>query len=203
MQKHNSGIRKHDLRLAMLFFFGLIIVAGMMVAATPVQAGVCGMVVTPTGEDEFWPCPNQPNVPQAPPEPDVWGAIAVSPTSLVWGSSWNYDSMEEAESNALKQCQSTSEGKDCKIALNVADVCVALVMSLPENIYVTGGPTGATNFATGNAMLKCKRAGGKACAVITSFCADGINHVLKGSTSFSHGNPVFTPSGQSSSLRRQ
>jgi hypothetical protein len=39
-------------------------------------------------------------------------------------------------------------------------------------------PTGATNFASGNATLQCQRAGGHSCQIAVSFCADGINHVV-------------------------
>jgi len=84
----------------------------------------------------------------------------------------------------------------------VADVCVSLAESFTQKIYVIGGPTGATNFADGNALLKCQRAGGRACSVAVSFCADGVNHALKGHTVLSNGNPIFMPS-RGQPFRRQ
>jgi len=200
MNERNSGIHIRRAWPATPFLLCLLTVLGVFAAVRPAQAQPCGMVATSTG-DEFWPCPNQPSRTQSPPEPDVWGAIAVSPTTLVWGTSWNYKSKEEAAAMALKQCQSTTGVKDCKVALKVADVCTALVLSRAEKLYVIGGPAGALNFATANGMLKCQRAGGRTCAIATSFCADGDNHVLKGNSIISNGNPIFVPPGQSTALR--
>ncbi|MBZ5606068.1 MAG: DUF4189 domain-containing protein, partial [Acidobacteriia bacterium] len=75
-----------------------------------------------------------------PPLPDVWGAIAVSPSALVQGHSWNYKSEEEARQRALKECAASTVAKDCKVVVTVADVCVALAISKPERIYTIGGP---------------------------------------------------------------
>jgi hypothetical protein len=117
--------------------------------------------------------------PAPPPLPDVWGAIAVSPSSLDYGSSWNFKSEKDAAARAMQECQKSTGAKDCKVAVTVADVCVALAMSKPDKIFAIGGPTGAANYASGNATLHCQRAGGKSCAIITSFCADGIRHETK------------------------
>jgi len=115
----------------------------------------------------------------ASPLPDVWGAIALSPSTLDYGTSWNYKSEKDAASRALQECQKSTSAKDCKLVVTVADVCVALALSKPEKVFAVGGPTGAVNYAAGNATLKCQRAGGKTCAVSTSFCADGIKHETK------------------------
>lgn len=113
---------------------------------------------------------------QPPPEPDVWGAIAIS-TSLRFAKSWNYKSQQAAETAALSTCRSVSPIKDCKIIVSVADVCVSLAISNPERLYAVGGPIGAANYADGNAYLRCQRAGGKSCVIVESFCADGIRHI--------------------------
>jgi hypothetical protein len=198
MQERVSQNRMRGAPLVLMILLSLITVLS---ASRPARAGPCGMVVTPTG-DEFWPCPNQSSSPQAPPKPDVWGAVAVSPTTLIWGNSWNYKSKEDAAAQALQHCRAIGGGNDCKVVLKVADVCVALAVSQSEKLYLIGGPTGATNFAAANAMLKCQKAGGRNCTVATSFCADGVKHVLEGHTEFSNGNPVFVPSGQSTNLRQ-
>lgn len=138
---------------------------------------------------------SNPSTPGRAPKPDVWGAIAITPT-LIWGTSWNYKTKAEAQSQALKRCQTQSGTGKCKIAVTVADVCVSLAVSEAQKIYRVGGPTGAINFASNNAMLQCQRAGGKACTIATSFCADGVNHMLQGQTVFSNGNPIFVPQGQ-------
>ena len=149
----------------------------------------------------MWHHPGPPR-PAPPPKPDLWGAIAVSP-SLAWGSSWNAKTREDAEREALKYCKATAGDSPCTIKVTVADVCVALVMSTQEKVTTIGGPTGASNFADSAATLRCQRAGGKACRVITSFCADGgRRHDLNGRTTFSNGNPIFTP-GQATAPGRR
>ncbi len=113
-----------------------------------------------------------------PPLPDVWGALAIS-TSLQWATVWNYKSEAAARAAALQRCKSISSVKDCKIAVAIADVCVSLALSKPQRLYAIGGPTGAVNFADMNANLRCQRAGGRACTIATSFCADGIRHIVR------------------------
>jgi hypothetical protein len=121
-------------------------------------------------------CLRGPSKPAAPPLPDVWGAIAVSPSTLDYGTSWNYKNEKDAGARALQECQKSTSAKDCKVVVTVADVCVALATSKSEKVFGVGGPTGAANYAAGNATLKCQRSGGKTCAISTSFCADGIKH---------------------------
>jgi hypothetical protein len=114
--------------------------------------------------------------PSPPPLPDVFGAIAVSASTLNYGTSWSYKSEKDANARALQECEKSTSAKDCKVAVTVADVCVALATSKPEKVFGIGGPIGASNYAAGNATLKCQRAGGKNCVVTTQFCADGIQH---------------------------
>jgi hypothetical protein len=137
---------------------------------------------------------NQPGRPAPPPRPDVWGALAVSPSTLGWGASWNYKDEAGASRVALTKCRANGTS-DCKLAVTVADVCVSLATSPAQKVFSIGGPIGAANFADDAAILKCKRAGGQACATVTSFCADGAHHVLTGHTVFSNGNPIFVPDG--------
>src|ERR1700691_6007859 len=42
-----------------------------------INSGVCDQAI-------------QPGRPAPPPLPDVWGALAISPSTLTWGHSWNY-----------------------------------------------------------------------------------------------------------------
>jgi hypothetical protein len=149
-----------------------------------INSGVCDQAI-------------QPGRPAPPPLPDVWGALAISPSTLKWGASWNYHDEAAASQNALSRCRASGSG-DCKLAVTVADVCVSLATSPAQKVYSIGGPIGAANFADDAAVLKCKRAGGQACAVSTSFCADGVQHVLTGHTVLSNGNPIFVPDGPGS-----
>jgi hypothetical protein len=131
-----------------------------------------------------------PSRPAAPPSPDVWGAVAVSPATLLYGNSWNYRTEKDAAQRALQECQKTQSGRDCKVVITVADVCVALAISKPEKIYAVGGPTGAINYANGNATLHCQRAGGRSCTIATALCADGVRHnVAQATVSFGPSSP--------------
>ncbi len=136
--------------------------------------------------------------PAPPPKPDVWGAIAVSST-LSWGVSWNAKTREDAERTAIEHCKASAGQNPCTIKVTVADVCLSLVTSTKEHVVSIGGPTGATDVAEGAAMLRCQRAGGHSCKIVKSFCADGGGrHDLKGHTTFSIGNPIYTPGNASS-----
>jgi hypothetical protein len=141
--------------------------------------------------------------PAPPPLPDVWGALAVSPSTLLWGSSWKWNSKKEAESEALRRCHLEGGPGDCKIVVTVADVCASLAVSPAQRVFSVGGPAGAANFSDNNAVLQCQRAGGKACSVVASFCADGIRHVLNGHTINSNGNPIFVPNNQTGTALRK
>ena len=112
----------------------------------------------------------------APLQADVWGAIAVSPSTLLEGHSWNFKSEAGASNRALTECRAVTKAHDCKVVITVADVCLSLAISKPEKVYGVGGPGPGVNYANGNATLHCQRAGGRSCAVVTSFCADGILH---------------------------
>jgi hypothetical protein len=162
-------------------------------AASSQEGITCGLVETHDGP-EFWgACPNAP--PPAPPKPDVWGAIAVSPNLTLPGYSYNYPDEQAARQAALENCAGQG-GNDCRIVVTVADLCAAVAMSKPEKIVTPNGPIGAANYASSGAMLNCRRAGGRSCVVTTSFCADGINHVTNADTVFSNGNPIAVSPGQ-------
>jgi hypothetical protein len=163
-------------RLAVICVVGFA--AFLAVPAAAQEGSTCGMVETPQGPQFWGPCPNQRNQRQAAPEPDVWGAIAVSPTTLVYGTAWKFQSEQAAKNWALKDCAKKGP-RDCRVAVSVADVCVALAISKSERVAVIGGPTGANNFASSNATLHCQRAGGRSCQIAIAFCADGIDHEVK------------------------
>jgi hypothetical protein len=132
-----------------------------------------------------------PQPPGPPPKPDVWGAIAVSPTSLDRGTSATYPTKEGAADSAMAACRASGP-KDCKIAILVADVCVSFVESFSTRKYFVGGPAGASNFSENNGNLQCTRSGATDCKLMDSFCADGgMRHVLAGNTVSSNGNPIF------------
>jgi hypothetical protein len=156
----------------------LLVTPSAIIVVSPPALACGGMIETPNGPEAENPCPpGQGNNNSEPSKADVWGAIAVSPTTLYAISSRNYGSEQAAKIAALKAC-SVKGARDCVIAVTVADTCVALAISKAEKIRAVGGPTGALNFATGNAMLHCQRAGGRSCQIATDTCADGIDHEI-------------------------
>jgi hypothetical protein len=135
---------------------------------------------------------NQPGRPAPPPLPDVWGALAISPSTLGWGASWNYKDEAAASQVALSKCRANGLS-DCKLAVTVADVCVSLATSPAQKIYSIGGPIGAANFADGAAILKCKQPGGRSaakrpCACRQRYCAVlwNVDHKLCGERAERH-----------------
>ena len=121
-------------------------------------------------------CPNgpTPSGPPRPPQdnrPDTWTAIAVSPSTLSWGKSWLKTSDHAARAAALAECGKRAQ--DCRIAVATYDACVALATSPRQKLWAVGGPNFAVKDASAVAVVHCKRAGGEACAVVTTACADG------------------------------
>jgi len=149
--------------------------------AARAQAGYAGCYIdsyTPDGMPNYNCDSRNRRGPAAAPAPDVWGAIAVSSSTLLAFNSWNYKSEADASKSALARCATDSKANDCKVLLTVADVCASLAISKPEKVVALGGPGGAANFTDNTALLHCQRAGGHACAINLSFCADGVRHVL-------------------------
>jgi hypothetical protein len=121
-------------------------------------------------------CPNGPGgnaPPQRPKDnrPDTWGAIAVSPSTLSWGKSVKHASERAAQADALAQCGRYAP--DCRIGISTYDYCMALAASPRQKIWAVGGPNHAVRDAAAVAVIHCQRAGGQACAVVTTACADG------------------------------
>jgi len=121
-------------------------------------------------------CPNAPGgdaLPRRPKDnrPDTWGAIAVSPSTLSWGKSVKHASERAAQADALAQCGRYAP--DCRIGISTYDYCMALAASPGQKIWAVGGPNHAVRDAAAVAVIHCQRAGGQACAVVTTACADG------------------------------
>ena len=100
---------------------------------------------------------------------DMFTAIAVSDSTLNWGSSWAYLDLQAAERNAMARCSKTG-AKDCKIQISGQNMCVALATSGPDKAWATESDRNGEK-AKAKAIASCRKAGGTRCAVPTWPCA--------------------------------
>jgi Domain of unknown function (DUF4189) len=62
--------------------------------------------------------------------PGIWGALAISRTSTVYGYSYDLPSQEVANAAALEHCNSALKGKrDCQVQSTFSRNCIALAIS--------------------------------------------------------------------------
>ncbi|AFZ44013.1 hypothetical protein PCC7418_1845 [Halothece sp. PCC 7418] len=98
-----------------------------------------------------------------------YGAIAYSSSSDVYGRSWNYSSRQQAETRALRECQSRSAQNDCTVVTWFRDACGALATT-PNNGY--GGDWGNSIVAAERNALQICSQYGRNCTILTSVCSD-------------------------------
>ncbi len=93
-----------------------------------------------------------------------WGAIAISDTSSVLGSSKNQQSQNDAEKNAIKNCQYRAKSS-CKLIQVYANFCASVAVAAfnksNSEFFTATGET--KNISEQNVMQKCKNAGYKNC----------------------------------------
>ncbi|MDE1991032.1 MAG: DUF4189 domain-containing protein [Rhizobiaceae bacterium] len=94
-------------------------------------------------------------------------AVAISDTTLAWGTAWAAPSKEEAERVALAEC--LTQAKDCHTQ-TWATGCVALAESPAD------GTWGAdydlfVDFAESKALARCSNAGGSDCRIVAHPCS--------------------------------
>ena len=126
----------------------------------------------------------------ADPLPDVWGAIAISP-ALQTSYSYQFRSQALAETAAIDDCRTRYKQPSCKVLVAFEDICAAVAVSAPERIVKISKPTPVVNWAEAKVLQDCRAAGGKACMVAASHCADHVRHEAPLETCFTGtGNPV-------------
>ena len=104
--------------------------------------------------------------------PGIWGALAMSPSTLVSGSTWGYQNKQDAENSAQKECSlATNAMRDCKIVGVFANACVALATSPNEHAWGFSGTFNSVKQATDAAMTRCQNGGGRTCAIVSRFCS--------------------------------
>ncbi|MBW4561729.1 MAG: DUF4189 domain-containing protein [Mojavia pulchra JT2-VF2] len=114
--------------------------------------------------------PGLTQVAQAQSTPDLFGAIAYSPSTRVSSSATGL-SREEAERGALYNCQQKSQAKDCSVPLWFKNAWGALAIG-SNGAYGTGWgydttrPARGKSIASRYALQTCKNYGGVNCRII-------------------------------------
>ena len=98
-----------------------------------------------------------------------WQAISTDVDKAVLGRSINAATQAEAETLALKDCQSQG-GPNCKIAISYGNGCVALAAG---DVLVSTGSGGSKSEAEATALGKCGT-GAKDCRVYYSACSPPV-----------------------------
>ena len=99
-----------------------------------------------------------------------WGALAMSPSTMVFGAAWHYGRRDDADRNALADC-AKSGARDCQVVSPARGRCTALAMAAaPGRAYAVGGPASTLRIAANDALARCGRAGGHDCALTASTC---------------------------------
>jgi hypothetical protein len=96
-----------------------------------------------------------------------FGAIAYGRGSGAWGSSYQWDSREKAESTAMANCQKYA--KDCEVMVWFSDQCGAVAAEDGGDAY--WGLGDGEGAAREDAMNKCAKGGGRNCQVQASQCS--------------------------------
>ena len=96
-----------------------------------------------------------------------FGAIAYGPGSGAWGSAYDWDSREKAESTAMANCQKYAN--DCEVEVWFQDQCGAVAAEDGRSVY--WGLGDGEGAAREDAMSKCAKGGGKNCQVQASQCS--------------------------------
>ena len=98
-----------------------------------------------------------------------FAAIAVSDSTLSWGSSWGYGSKAAAQKAALAQCR--RQAHDCKAQVWGQFNCVALATSNGDRAWGTSYAS-FPGTAKANALAVCRNSGGKSCVVVAHPCSE-------------------------------
>jgi hypothetical protein len=103
--------------------------------------------------------------------PGVWGALAISSSSLTYGYSYDFPSQESANAGALKKCNAALKGKrDCHVLNSFAHDCIALATS-DDGVYGYSKAYGDLVADDKEALGRCQNAGGKSCSTVLAFCS--------------------------------
>lgn len=128
------------------------------------EGATCGITVHPDGHMlDLGPCPGHP-------EPRIhYGAVAISPSTLIMGGSHGQASQGDAVQAALQNCRSNG-GKDCVVPYWADTGCVALATTPSSPGAWGAGLANDRSGAAAKALNQCILHGGKGCAVRVTPC---------------------------------
>jgi len=119
-------------------------------------------------------CDNPPQ--RAPAPPAIWGAVALSKSTLISGSSWEYQSGQDAGNRAVSECSKAMNAmRDCAVLQTFANACVALATSPQDQKWGYSGTYNTIAGAESNAISRCTGSGGHACAITQSICSPAVD----------------------------
>jgi hypothetical protein len=103
--------------------------------------------------------------------PGFYGAIALSQSSLGFGTAWGYHDPAEAAARAQSECAHAGP-KDCVVRVALAGTCGALVMSTEQNqsFLVNDADKDAAGAL---ALAQCQANGASDCVIQAKFCGSG------------------------------
>lgn len=96
---------------------------------------------------------------------NTYGAIAISESTMAWGSSWNATSQAEAERTAIEYCGRS----DCRSVNWFRNACGALAMSGNRAWAADWGAT--QEEARSKALAACRSSGGTSCQIQNTTCS--------------------------------
>ena len=106
----------------------------------------------------------------ATPQPGPYGAIALSDTSLAYGSSWGYADPIAAYERSIAECNKAAGGGDCVVKISLKDNCGVLAISGERNAsFLVQGRDQV--LATTTAMAQCRATGASDCAIRQNICS--------------------------------
>jgi hypothetical protein len=110
--------------------------------------------------------------PRAPAAPAIWGAVALSKSTLISGSSWEYQSQQDAATRAVSECSKAMNAmRDCAVLQVFANYCAALATSPQDHQWGYSGTYNTIAEAESHALSGCTGSGGHACAITQSICS--------------------------------
>ena len=112
---------------------------------------------------------DQPMQPGGP--PGIWGALAISRTSTVYGYSYDLPSQEAANAAALEHCNSALKGRrDCQVRSAFSRNCIALAIS-DDGAWGYSATYGDLVADDRDALGRCQNSGGKSCSTVLAYCS--------------------------------